>query len=549
MGLMSMTAMAATTTTTKIDLSYSDDTNAFGDDGEYVWDADTKILYLKSYSADVNFILPAGSTVLVSGTSTVAWITCNNSSATDVLTFQAEKDGAVLNVVGGTDTYSGSVWDMSGNIAGLNGSITIKTGLTVKAYGISTSTDYSTLTIEAGATVNLTNSVSIGASGSSNGRVVVDGTLNVEGSDGVGTEIMTIGSTGSVTITGATNGIKLMGDEAKLTVEEGGALSIESTDTALQVVRDKLDEQSDLTAEECIVLPDRYLAKGLELCTVTYNDTEDGNYSYGYTIATADAVEDVWYNSSYTPPVEGGATNISIAPSNAIQQTTLSIADIEDTTYGNDVELIAYVVDEDGAAVDGGAVTFVCGEQKFTAEVVEGKAVYTLQSPAIGSYEVSGYYTSENEMLYEDCKAEEAVTFEVTEAVVVAYTVSFDGVAVYTDVEHGSTVEAPENPTLDGYTFVGWYNGTEAYDFTTPVVSDLALTSQWEAIEVDAEVENDTDDETTEDDTVTDDESETESSDEVATGDHEPIMIWTVLLILSVIGVAGAYIYTSKKKK
>lgn len=31
----------------------------------------------------------------------------------------------------------------------------------------------------------------------------------------------------------------------------------------------------------------------------------------------------------------------------------------------------------------------------------------------------------------------------------------------------------------DGYTFDGWYNGTEKYDFSTPVTEDLTLTGQW----------------------------------------------------------------------
>lgn len=72
---------------------------------------------------------------------------------------------------------------------------------------------------------------------------------------------------------------------------------------------------------------------------------------------------------------------------------------------------------------------------------------------------------------------------------VTPYTVIFDPAnndAVTTrTVTYGNTATAPETaPTKYGYDFVGWYNGDEAYDFTTPVTSNLTLTAHWEETQV-----------------------------------------------------------------
>ena len=37
----------------------------------------------------------------------------------------------------------------------------------------------------------------------------------------------------------------------------------------------------------------------------------------------------------------------------------------------------------------------------------------------------------------------------------------------------------PPDPYCKGYTFVGWFIGNTAYDFTQPVTSNLTLTAHW----------------------------------------------------------------------
>ena len=70
-------------------------------------------------------------------------------------------------------------------------------------------------------------------------------------------------------------------------------------------------------------------------------------------------------------------------------------------------------------------------------------------------------------------------------------TVTFDneGTKTTATVVKGEKVAEPTAPTKDGYTFVGWYNGKEKYDFTKPVTKDLTLTAEWKVVPGKEEVE------------------------------------------------------------
>ena len=51
-------------------------------------------------------------------------------------------------------------------------------------------------------------------------------------------------------------------------------------------------------------------------------------------------------------------------------------------------------------------------------------------------------------------------------------------------VEIGDKVTKPENPNKEGYTFEGWFNGDEKFDFETEIMEDITLTARWKKIEV-----------------------------------------------------------------
>ena len=48
-------------------------------------------------------------------------------------------------------------------------------------------------------------------------------------------------------------------------------------------------------------------------------------------------------------------------------------------------------------------------------------------------------------------------------------------------VKDGEVATAPTDPTKDDNDFAGWYNGSDLYDWTAPVTSDLNLTAHWTA--------------------------------------------------------------------
>ncbi len=63
-------------------------------------------------------------------------------------------------------------------------------------------------------------------------------------------------------------------------------------------------------------------------------------------------------------------------------------------------------------------------------------------------------------------------------------TVTFDGENAVS-VSHGFIMDKPQDPVKEdaaaGYTFIGWYNGEEEWNFDNPVTEDMDLTSKWDA--------------------------------------------------------------------
>ncbi|MDE7107860.1 MAG: InlB B-repeat-containing protein, partial [Clostridiales bacterium] len=64
------------------------------------------------------------------------------------------------------------------------------------------------------------------------------------------------------------------------------------------------------------------------------------------------------------------------------------------------------------------------------------------------------------------------------------YTVTFDSnggsdVDAIENVEHGSTITAPTDPTKDGFAFAGWTLNGNAFDFETAITGDITLVATW----------------------------------------------------------------------
>lgn len=108
-------------------------------------------------------------------------------------------------------------------------------------------------------------------------------------------------------------------------------------------------------------------------------------------------------------------------------------------------------------------------------------AMFVMMSLAIYAGIGLVFFLNNNESRFNaaDKTAEEAV-----------YSVSFvddyGGASISTvSVKAGQTVSRPEDPTLSGFEFLGWFIDSECqeiYDFTTPVTKNLVLYAGWNAI-------------------------------------------------------------------
>lgn len=99
-----------------------------------------------------------------------------------------------------------------------------------------------------------------------------------------------------------------------------------------------------------------------------------------------------------------------------------------------------------------------------------------------GYEEVAASVSADNTVVF---KTDRLGLFAVAEK---PFVVSFDtagGNDVKTQkIEWGKTAsisQGENSPEKTGYTFGGWFNGNSEYDFTSPVIADIALTARWTA--------------------------------------------------------------------
>lgn len=71
---------------------------------------------------------------------------------------------------------------------------------------------------------------------------------------------------------------------------------------------------------------------------------------------------------------------------------------------------------------------------------------------------------------------------QITGEVIGAYTVTFQsegGSEVASQIRANTPAAQPDNPTKEGHTFIGWYNGEEKWNFADAVTKALTLTAKW----------------------------------------------------------------------
>lgn len=81
-----------------------------------------------------------------------------------------------------------------------------------------------------------------------------------------------------------------------------------------------------------------------------------------------------------------------------------------------------------------------------------------------------------------DIEEPEEPATPVVETIKVTFDAANDKTPAVIEVKKGEKVAKPTNvPEKEGFTFKGWFNGEEAFDFEKPVEADLTLTAKWEA--------------------------------------------------------------------
>ena len=129
-------------------------------------------------------------------------------------------------------------------------------------------------------------------------------------------------------------------------------------------------------------------------------------------------------------------------------------------------------------------------------KVGEGDKATTPSDPVLPGYVFQGWFTEDGTQFSFDTPITDNITLyahwtEGSEPVE-TFTITFEenkpaGAAseikgmpeAYENIQAGSKVTAPENPTLEGYVFEGWYLNGSLFTFDTPITGDITLQAQW----------------------------------------------------------------------
>ena len=118
-------------------------------------------------------------------------------------------------------------------------------------------------------------------------------------------------------------------------------------------------------------------------------------------------------------------------------------------------------------------------------EVTVGVSIEEPEGVTKEGYELDGWYDEEgNKVTFPYTPVADVTLKAHWKVKEFKVTFNSDGGSLVAEqtVEKGKMATEPTAPTKDGYNFLGWYDGSDKFDFkTTPIIADKNLIAKWEA--------------------------------------------------------------------
>ena len=128
------------------------------------------------------------------------------------------------------------------------------------------------------------------------------------------------------------------------------------------------------------------------------------------------------------------------------------------------------------------------GSEVADATVEDGKTVAQPTDPTKDDHDFDGWYTDNTTFKNKydfsaPVKSDFTLYAKWIKNEAEMFTVTFDSAGGSTvadqTVEKGAAAVEPEEPTREGYSFLGWYIGDTLFRFRTPITADITLTAKW----------------------------------------------------------------------
>ena len=123
------------------------------------------------------------------------------------------------------------------------------------------------------------------------------------------------------------------------------------------------------------------------------------------------------------------------------------------------------------------------GEKTTTEKVNYGDSIAKPADPTKTGYTFDGWYNGKEEWKFDKDTMGAANMTLTAHWTINQYEVTFDPAngekTTTTKVNYNEKADKPADPTRSGYVFDGWYNGSQKFDFSSPITGNVTLTAKW----------------------------------------------------------------------